>query len=168
MPAWYTLRSKPHKEIQVHDQLVNKGIETYYPFFRVKPVNPRSATIRPFFPGYLFVHIDLDETGSSPLLWLPGAIGLVQFGDYAPPLPDHFIANLRSRIAQIESAGGLKQSALQKGDPVRITGGSLQGYEAVFDSHLSGDERVQVLLNILGRLVSAQVDITKIEKINRR
>lgn len=114
------------------------------------------------------MHIDLDETGSSPLLWLPGAIGLVQFGDYAPPLPDHFIANLRSRIAQIESAGGLKQSALQKGDPVRITGGSLQGYEAVFDSHLSGDERVQVLLNILGRLVSAQVDITKIEKINRR
>ena len=61
--AWYVLRSKPHKESMLFGQLKAYGIETYFPVLRVKPVNPRSRKERPYFPGYLFVHVDLAETG---------------------------------------------------------------------------------------------------------
>ena len=58
--SWYVIHSKPRKENQVYSQLQARAIETFYPTIRVKPVNPRSAKIRPYFPGYLFVRVDLD------------------------------------------------------------------------------------------------------------
>jgi hypothetical protein len=40
----------------------------------------------------------------------------------------------------------------------------LAGYEAIFDLQLSGSERVQVLLEMLGRLVKVTVNTSAIEK----
>ncbi len=162
--AWYVLRSKPHKENQVYSQLRANAIETYYPTIKVKPVNPRSAKIRPYFPGYLFVHVNLQEADASVLHWLPGAVGLVQFDGHVPAVPEHFIAELKRRVAAVQEAGGLKLSGLQKGDPVRITSGPLAGYEAIFDMRLSDGERVRVFLEMLGRLVKTDVDASTVEK----
>lgn len=162
--AWYVLRSKPHKENQVHSQLCSNAIETYYPTIKVKPVNPRSAKIRPYFPGYLFVHVDLQDIGVSVLQWLPGALGLVQFDGHAPAVPEHFIIELKRRVASIQEAGGFNLSGLQKGDRVRITSGPLAGYEAIFDMRLSDGERVRVFLEMLGRLVRTEIDADVIEK----
>lgn len=47
---------------------------------------------------------------------------------------------------------------------MRITHGPFAGYEAIFDMRLSGSERVQVLLQMLGRLVKVQVNAGAIEK----
>ncbi len=162
--TWYVLRSKPHKEKQVHSQLLAHGVETYYPILRVRPVNPRSAKIRPYFPGYLFVHVDLAAIGLGTLQYLPGAAGLVQFDNYPPPIPDSFIVQLKQRITTIEQSGGLALDGLKHGDVVRITDGPLAGYEAIFDVRLSGTERVRVLLDMLGRLTRAEVRRDAIEK----
>lgn len=64
---WYTIFTKPHKETQVQDYLQSKDIEIYFPTLHVKPVNPRSATVRPYFPRYLFARADLAEVGVSML-----------------------------------------------------------------------------------------------------
>lgn len=162
--AWYVLHSKPRKENQVNAYLVSAGLETFYPTLRVQPVNPRAAKVRPYFPRYLFVRADLDEVGLSALQWIPGAVGLVQFDGVPPTVPDHIIQRLRQRVEEIEKAGGLTFDGLQHGDPVRITSGLLAGYEAIFDVRLSGSERVQVLLKMLGRLVKVQVNAGAIEK----
>jgi transcription antitermination factor NusG len=162
--AWYVLRSKPHKENQVHSQLCANAIETYYPTVKIKPVNPRSAKIRSYFPGYLFVHVDLQDVGVSALQWLPGALGLVQFGGHAPAVPEPFIAELKRRVTAIQEAGSFNLSGLQKGDHVRITSGPLAGYEAIFDVRLSDGDRVRVFLEMLGRLVKTEVDASVIEK----
>jgi len=62
---WYALRSKPHKEEAVLHQVVTRGYEVFYPRLRVKPVNPRARKIQPYFPGYMFIHVDLEEAGLS-------------------------------------------------------------------------------------------------------
>ncbi|NLF77447.1 MAG: hypothetical protein GX573_17265, partial [Chloroflexi bacterium] len=45
-----------------------------------------------------------------------------------------------------------------------ITQGALAGYEALFDMRLSGSERVQVLLEMLGRQVRMQLHASQIER----
>jgi transcription antitermination factor NusG len=146
---WYTLRVKPHKERIVCGQLQAQEVEFYYPAVRVKPVNPRSATVRPFFPGYLFVRTDLAVTGQDAFHWLPGVHGLVAFGGTPPAVTESLIFELKRRLKAVESAGGWMLYSLQPGDRVRIVEGPLAGYEAIFDAHVSGEQRVRVLLAFL-------------------
>jgi transcription elongation factor/antiterminator RfaH len=162
--SWYVLHSKPHKENQINAYLQSQNLETFYPTLRVQPINPRSSKIRPYFPGYLFVRADLEATGLSALQWIPGAVGLVSFDGQPGTVPDHVIRELRQRVEQIEAAGGLTADGLKPGDQVRITHGPFAGYEAIFDMRLSGSERVQVLLEMLGRLVKVQTHANAIEK----
>jgi len=104
---WYTLFSKPRKEAPIESYLKSKGFVTFYPTLKIDPVNPRAARTRGFFPRYLFINVDLEEVGISGLEWLPGAVGLVQFGGVPTPVPDQFIDELQWRLVQIERVGGL-------------------------------------------------------------
>jgi transcription elongation factor/antiterminator RfaH len=162
--SWYVVQSKPRKENQLHAYLAAQGFEVFYPTIQVTPVNPRASKIRPYFPRYMFVHADLEEVGLSALQWVPGAIGIVQFDGYAVPVPDHVIHELKQRVQTINASGGVAPNDLKTGDPVRITHGPLAGYEGIFDLRLSGSERVQVLLEMLGRQVKARLNAGAIEK----
>lgn len=162
--CWYVMQSKPHKENQLCAYLESNGLEVFYPTIEVRPVNPRSAKTRSLFPRYMFVHADLDEVGESELKWVPFAIGLVQFDGYAAPVRDDVIRAIRQQIKEIDAAGGLPLKDFKKGDVVRITEGPLSGYEALFDMRLRGSDRVQVLLEMLGRQVKTQIPGSTIEK----
>jgi transcriptional antiterminator RfaH len=161
---WYALHSKPRKERQVETYLQYQNIETFYPTIRVKPVNPRAAKIQSYFPGYLFVHVDLACVGLSALNWVPGAIGLVTFGGQPPAIPDHVIARLYEHVAQLEVIRQSFVDSLKPGDTVQICSGPLRGYEAMFDTRLNGNQRVQVLLKALGRTIKTTVNVKDIEK----
>ncbi len=146
---WYVLRSKPNKEDFLLDQLLIRKVEAYYPRIHVKPVNPRSRHIRAYFPGYLFVKVDLEQMGASNLAWIPGANRLVCFDGEPAFIPDALITALRKKIDAINTAGGELLEALQPGDRVVIKSGPFTGYEGIFDLRLDGNERVRVLLNLL-------------------
>jgi transcription elongation factor/antiterminator RfaH len=162
--AWYVLHSKPHKERQLDAYLQSQGIETFLPVIRVKPVNPRASKINPLFPGYLFVRADLEKVGQSRLQWVPGAIRLVAFDGYPAAVPDHTIQHLKCHVKEINYAAKHHLDDIRRGDPVRIVEGPLAGYEAIFDMRLSGSERVQVLLDLLGRQIRTHVNARAIEK----
>ena len=141
MPSyWYALHSHPHKEDLLWRQVEAHGIEVF---------NPRSHTIRPYFPGYLFVHADLELLGASVFQWMPYSTGLVTFGGEPSIVPDALVFSLRRRIEEIAAAGGELFDGLQPGDPVIIQSGPFEGYEAIFNARLSGLERVRVLLKML-------------------
>lgn len=162
---WYVLSIKAHKERPVHRYLESNQIEAYYPTMRVTPVNPRSRSTRPFFPGYLFVNIDLDREGDNRLRWIPGTRGLVRFGNHPAVVPENLIAELRKRVEALNKAGG-EYRRLQKGDRVRIINGPFEGYEAIFDAHLSGKDRVQVLLAFLSHYPRRlRMSVRDVEKV---
>ncbi len=166
--AWYVLQSKPHKENQLHAYLQTQGITTFYPTVRVNPVNPRARKIRPYFPRYMFVHIDLGQTGVSTFAWAPGAIRLVEFDGIPASVPEAVIYQLKQQLENIEAAGGMLFDGLRHGDPVHIVNGPLAGYDAIFDLRLGGSERVQVLLEILGRVTRVKLNVNAIEKKRTR
>lgn len=163
---WYALRSKPRMEDMVWQQLVAKELETFYPRLRVHPVNPRSKKIKPYFPGYLFVKVDLEETGISFLKWMPHTLGLVSFGGEPAQVPDNLIFALKKRVQEINEAGGEVFDGLQSGDTVYIHSGPFKGYEAIFDSRVPGKERVRVLLQLLDqkRSIPAEIGASQIRK----
>ena len=147
---WYALHTKPHKERQVASLLRSRKLEIFLPLLRVNPVNPRAARERPYFPNYLFAHVDLAVTGLSALQWTPGLLRMVEFGNVLGTVPETLIAELKRRMTEIRAAGGIVLQGLKSGDRVRVTCGPLQGYEGVFDTRLSGGDRVRVLLELIG------------------
>lgn len=163
---WHALRSKPRKEEVVYRQMLNHNIEVYYPRIRVHPVNPRAKKIQPYFPGYLFVHVDVEDLGLSYFQWMPHTLGLVCFGDEAAIVPDHLITELKKRVKEITEAGGEFFDGLKSGEPVYIRQGPFAGYEAIFDTHISGTERVRVLLKLLSdqRQIPMELDVAYLER----
>jgi transcription antitermination factor NusG len=163
---WYALRVKPHKERPVFRLLQTRNVEVFYPSVKVQPINPRASTIRPYFPGYMFVNIDLADLGNNAFSWTPGAQGLVAFGGAPAIVPDLLIQEVKQRVARIQAAGGLVFDNLKKGDKVRIVGGPLAGYEAIFDLRLSDRDRVQVMLAFLSNYPQpVQLNAAYIEKL---
>lgn len=146
---WYALRSKPRKEEVLWRQLSAQGYEVYFPRLRVNPVNPRSKKLRAYFPGYMFINVDLEEVGRSTFNWMPHAIGLVSFGGEPASVPDNLVHAVRRRVEAIAEAGGELFQELKKGDKIRISDGPFAGYEAIFDIRIPGSERVRVLIQML-------------------
>lgn len=166
---WYVLRSKPNKEMTLTRELTVHGFECFYPHLRVKPVNPRSRRVRPYFPGYLFLHTDIEQVGGSIFRWMPFSNGFVAFGDVPATVPENLIQAIRRHVEEINAAGGEQRAGLKQGDAVIIQGGPFTGYEAVFDACSSGRERVRVLLKLLQvRQISVEIPATQIEKKRQR
>lgn len=162
---WYALRSKARKEDIVWKQARDQGIEVFYPRLRVHPVNPRSKKIKPYFPGYMFVHVDLESLGLSTFQWMPHTVGLVSFGGESAIVPEHLIHAIKRRVEEIASAGGEIFDGLKPGDVVRINYGPFEGYEAIFDARVPGTERVRVLLQLLNsRRVPVELDASRIQQ----
>jgi transcriptional antiterminator RfaH len=163
--AWYVLRSKPNKEDFFWGQLLAHRIEVYYPCIRAKAVNPRARKVKPYFPGYLFIHVDLQEVTISFLNWMPGSRGLVAFDAQPASVPEGLVHAIRRRVDEINAAGGEQLVDLQPGDRVVIQDGPFAGQEAIFDATLSGNARVRVLLKFLrDRQLPVELPAAQIER----
>jgi transcription antitermination factor NusG len=149
MLRWYAIQSKSQKEGLLCEQLELSNIEAYFPRIRVQPVNPRARKFRAYFPGYLFVRVDLELIGLSVLQWMPGSIGLVNFDGEPAYVPDALLQAIRQRVEKINLAGADMLEKLKSGDAVVIKDGPFAGHEAIFDARLPGNERVRVLLELL-------------------
>jgi transcriptional antiterminator RfaH len=126
-----------------------RNIDAYYPRIRVQTVNPRAKKIKPYFPGYMFVNVDLDQVGASTIQWMPGVARMLSFGNEFAPIPDHLMQAIRERVETINASDREVFANLRQGDIVVLRSGVFAGYEAIFDARLPGHDRVRVLLNLL-------------------
>lgn len=146
---WYVLHCQARKEESLYKHILTLGFETYYPWIRARPVNPRARKILPYFPGYIFIHADLNKVGESVFNRMPMAIGLISFGGEPASLPDATVEVIERFLSKANQTGQALINNLKPGDKVRIEGGMFSGYEAVFDLHIPGSQRVRVLLKML-------------------
>jgi transcription elongation factor/antiterminator RfaH len=161
---WYALYTKPNAEYQLATTLQQRKLEVYLPEIEA----PKARTDRkrkPFFPSYLFVHVDLETVGLSNLRWIPGLRRIVAFDDRPMPVPGEIIDLLRYKLGEIDAAGGRLAHSFQPGDSVRIVDGPFRDLLAIFDGPTTPAKRVQVLLRILGAS-RVQVDVTDLEKVS--
>ena len=147
--SWYVIRSKPNKEEFLAGQLTAYGIKVFYPRVRVKTVNPRARKVKPYFPSYLFVQVDLEEVSLSTLHWMPGAVNLVSFDGEPASVPELLITAIERQVENINASQVKMLDGLKQGESVVIHDGPFAGYEAIFDGRIPGRERVRVLLTYL-------------------
>jgi Transcription termination factor nusG len=163
-PSWYILRSKPNKEEFFWGQLVAHFIEVYYPYIRAKAVSPRAHKDKPFFPGHLFIYVNLLETTPAFLDWLPGSKGLVMHKEQPLMVPPQLIASIRRQVDRINAMNGEGMHDLQLGRSFCLQESALAGYETIFDDCLSRNERVHRLLCLL-RGEQLPVELAVLERI---
>jgi transcriptional antiterminator RfaH len=117
----------------------------------------RIIRVEPMFPRYLFIHLDTESDNWAPIRSTLGVANLVRFGLYPSAVPDDLVAALRAR----EDAAGVQDIPLhtfEEGQKVRIEEGPFMGYEGIFLARTS-QERVMVLLDIVGKAARAKVNI---------
>ncbi|MGQ9502983.1 MAG: transcription termination/antitermination protein NusG [Anaerolineae bacterium] len=163
---WYVLHSKPHMEEVLWRQVQSRGFDSYYPCLHVRPVNPRARKVRPYFPRYLFVRVDLDTVGVSIFQRMPGAVGLVCFGGVPATVPHLLIEAIRLNVDAINASGGDPWAQFRPGERVRVVEGPFAGYEGIFDARLNGRERVRILLQLLNdRVLPLELHISQLKRI---
>src|SRR5215211_2510165 len=149
MVRWYVMHSKPQKETFLRERLRIQRIEVYLPSLRLQPVNPRARKVQPFFPGYLFVHVDLENIPISELRSIPGSIGIVSYGGEPAYVGDALILTLQKQVEEINDSVNGYVDRFKSGDLVVINEGPFATYKAMFDCRLSGQDRLRVLLELL-------------------
>ena len=165
---WYVMRSKPNKEDFLAGQLRADDVDVFFPVLHVKPVNPRARKVRAYFPNYLFVHVDLDAFNASDLRWMPGASGLVSFDGVPATVPDSLVVALKKQVDQYNTTFHEERKNFKPGEPVVIQDSPFAGYEAVFDTHISGQDRVRVLLSLLqGRKLPVEINSKQLRRTKR-
>jgi transcription antitermination factor NusG len=163
---WYVLRSKPNKERELCKFARSQGHIIFFPTIPVCPVNPRAAKIRPYFPGYMFLHTDIDQVGQSTFHWMPFSQSLVCVGGEPACVPENIINALYRRVEEIWSMDGPLSDGFTQGDRVYVREGFFKGYHAIFDVRLSGSDRVRILLEMLNdRHVPLEIEVGKLESI---
>jgi transcriptional antiterminator RfaH len=160
--AWYLVHTKPRQEDVALANLQRQGYECYLPQMRVERIRRRKAEIatEPMFPRYLFIRLDSSDQGKSwsPIRSTLGVSQLVHFGARAVKVDDALIELLR----QHEQAMPLG-SMFQSGELVVITDGPFAGIEAIYQT-ADADRRAFILLEILSKPVSMQIDTGRLRK----
>ena len=92
---WYAAYTCPRHEKYVARQLDERCIDTFVPLYRsLRRWKDRRTQIElPLFPGYVFVHFNLEQR--LRILELPGVVRLVSFNGQPATLPEYEIETLR-------------------------------------------------------------------------
>lgn len=150
--SWYLLRTKPRQETIAAEHLERQHFQVCLPLYRCSRRKKGSWTeVRePMFPGYLFVHLDLERQNCAPIRSTRGVSDFVRFGAEPKPVPNAIVETLlRSDTGAADSVEPL----FKPGDPVAIVSGGFAGLKAIFQAE-KGSDRVILLLDLLGRCVS--------------
>ncbi|WP_126455416.1 transcription/translation regulatory transformer protein RfaH [Sulfuriflexus mobilis] len=163
--SWYLVYTKPKQETVAQQQLEQQGYVTYLPMImNVKRRNGRRRHVNePFFPRYLFIHLDQSHDNWAPIRSTLGVSTLVRFGQMPTPISEEIIEAIRSR----ENPDGLQhvKDEISKGVNVRVLDGPMAGLEGVFVAR-TGEQRVMLLLELMGKTTRVQIDMEAIEVVS--
>ncbi len=159
--AWYVVATRPRQESIARDHLTRQGYRVLLPEISLKKRRQSRwvPVVEPLFPGYLFVQLAFGQDDAAPIRSTRGCRDLVRFGEHHPPVPAEVLEALLGQATSVTEGGPL----FTLGETVRIEDGPFAGLTAVFDMP-KGDDRAQVLLEMLGKLQQVVVDSNQLAK----
>lgn len=162
MMSWYAVYTRPQAEVRAWENLLRQGYAAYLPRCRteISHARRRQVVLRPVFPRYLFAGVERRAQCWRPLLSTQGVCDVVRAGDEPMPVAPELIAALREQ----EKAGAFDRLTrpLRLGELVRIGAGAFEDMIGRL-VELREQDRVVVMLDILGRTVRAQFDAAAVQ-----
>ena len=160
---WFVAKTRPNGEQKALFHLRRQGFEVYLPQFlrRISHARRISWQPRPLFPSYLFVAMSEAQQRWRAINSTIGISHLI-CGDRGPvPVPQGVVDDLRNA----EDERGLvltgRKVPFKKGAEVQIMSGAFADHIGRFED-TTDDERVVILLDLLGREVRARVKLNAI------
>ncbi len=151
---WYAVQCLAHRETAAASHLSNQGFEVFFPRRRKVRRHARKteSVLVPFFPGYLFVALDLSRDRWRSVNGTYGVARLVMQGDRPAPAPAGVIEQLQ------ESGDDMSviqwRPDIRPGESVRVVAGVFSDIVGRLE-RLDGAGRVRVLLQMMGGHVPA-------------
>jgi transcriptional antiterminator RfaH len=151
---WYVVHTQQHQEARAQVNLRRQGFATYLPVYqRARRHAGRIETvIRPLFPRYMFVAIDIQRERWRSVNSTFGVSSLVSAGDEPLPVAEEVVEEIRAR----EDDKGLVKIGLPAGigpgSAIRLIDGIFADARGVLE-RVADQRRVSVLLQLLGRNV---------------
>ena len=164
MKAWFVVYTHARSEEKASEHLRRQGYLVYLPRLVKRRRHARYTDFvrAPLFPRYLFISWDQLQDRWRPILSTVGVCGLVRQGDRPAMVPRGLVEGLQTR----ERHGAFEHQAqiqsIKHGDPVRVAAGPFANLVGRFYG-MASEERVFVLLDLLGRSVKAQLPNTAID-----
>jgi transcriptional antiterminator RfaH len=147
---WYAVQCLSNREAGAAAQLENQDFPVFLPRRRKTRRHARriESVVTPFFPGYLFVTLDLSRDRWRCVNGTYGVARLVMRGDMPAPVPAGIVETLQQSC---DEDGVIHwQAEIKPGQRVQIVEGALAEFVGQLE-RLDAAGRVRILLNILGR-----------------
>jgi transcriptional antiterminator RfaH len=147
---WFCIKTKPRQESAAKRSLARDvGLEVFCPMLRFERAR-RSGKVKvteAMFPGYIFARfpyrLKYRHVGASI-----GVSHIVKFGGVASIVPDAIIRELREAVVNEETVE--IKSVIEPGQEVKLLQGPFAGIRALVTQVLPAQQRIKVLLEILG------------------
>ncbi|MBN1437589.1 MAG: transcription termination/antitermination factor NusG [Sedimentisphaerales bacterium] len=177
---WYVLRVASNREEQVRDALARKveieGLQTeigriLVPTEKVKRVRAGQQRVyeRKLYPGYVFVEMATSEDGSLlEKSWFVinetnGVGDFIGTEGKPSPMSDVDVAKMLNQAERPEESPQV-QMEFQKGDAIKVKGGSFEGMEGSVEDIDAEKGTVRVIVTIFGRPTPLDIEYWQIEK----
>ncbi len=122
----------------------------------------RRSTRRRVFPGYILVHMILDDESWYVVRNTPGVTGFVGSGTKPTPLSKEEVEKILKRM---EAEQPRIKVSFRAGETVRIIEGPFADFMAVVDELYPDRGKVRVLVSFFGRETPVEMDFLQVERI---
>ena len=163
-PPWRVLWTRSNCEQLVHDQLLTKGFDLFFPTAEAWSRRGRSRVLGrvPLFRGYLFLRHAVDKASYLEVCKARGLVRLLgQRWDQLEVVPDAEIGAIQKLVRS--ELPIFPYPFLREGQRVRITDGPLADLEGILVRRNPKKGLVVVSVELLQRSVAVQLDCTLME-----
>lgn len=158
MSCWYAVQTHSRGEMLAHANLERQGYEVYLPRYLKRRRHARRTdwVKAPLFPRYLFVRLDPEFRAWRAINSTIGVQYIISFDGRPAPIPEGIIEQITAREDESGIVHAGSAMTFKTGEEVRVIGGALAEQTGLFDCDID-EERVFILLNLLGRQVRVKV-----------
>jgi transcriptional antiterminator RfaH len=155
---WFLVYTKAREEERAKKNLENQGFETFLPMIAYEKISqPKSFCLKPMFPRYLFIIINVERDNWHLIKSTRGVSHVVLFGSKFAAVPNAVIEFIKTRVNDYSIfKQKVTRQLFQKGDKLVIKKGVMKGKEAEFLS-MTGKERARILLKLMNELIITEV-----------
>lgn len=161
--AWYVIHTHSRHEARVELRLHHQGLEVFLPRVTT-PSRRRDRKVLlqlPLFPGYLFIHADLDTTIYRDILNIPGVVRVLGVKGRVQPVPEETVKSILSLVDS--GLPYVPWPFLQKGRLVRIIDGPLTGVVGIVINRLEKKRKLVVSVDMFRRAVAVELEDESVE-----
>ncbi len=171
---WYivhTYSGFEHKvKASIEERIKQHGMEEYFsdivvPMEKVVEIlgGERRTSSRKVFPGYILVHMELNDKSWHLVQDTPKVTGFIGGLKNPVPLSDEEAEHIIRQMEERELKPVPKYS-FEKGDHVTVTEGPFANFNGVVDKVSPEKGKIRVLVSIFGRSTPVELEFGSVQK----